>query len=134
LAKIRENSRKFAKIREKSGHPAFKSERGRKSAKVGSGNFLASRVARWFLFEPKIPIWVNLGGYCNGRCWYILWPFGQLSGHLAYLMAIWYMLHRFGTFYTFWYVVPRRIWQPCSPAEKMEPEILEIFFIPLSTS
>jgi hypothetical protein len=21
-----------------------------------------SRVARWFLFKPKIPIWVNFGG------------------------------------------------------------------------
>jgi hypothetical protein len=27
-------------------------------------------------FKPKIPIWVNIGGSCNGRCWYIIWPFG----------------------------------------------------------
>jgi hypothetical protein len=23
---------------------------------------LTSRVARWFVFKPKIPIWVNFGG------------------------------------------------------------------------
>jgi hypothetical protein len=23
---------------------------------------LGSRVARWFIFKPKIPIWVNFGG------------------------------------------------------------------------
>jgi hypothetical protein len=24
------------------------------------------------IFKPKIPIWVNSGGSCNGRCWCIL--------------------------------------------------------------
>jgi hypothetical protein len=43
----------------------------------------------------------------------ILWPYGQFSGHLAYVMAIWYMFPRFGTFYPFWHVVTRKIWQPC---------------------
>jgi hypothetical protein len=43
------------------------------------------RVARWYIFKPKIPIWVNFGGSCNGRCWYILWPFGLSYGHLVYL-------------------------------------------------
>jgi hypothetical protein len=27
-----------------------------------------SRDARWFVFKPKISIWVNFGGSCNGRC------------------------------------------------------------------
>jgi hypothetical protein len=22
-------------------------------------------------FQTKIPIWVNFGGFCKGRCWYI---------------------------------------------------------------
>jgi hypothetical protein len=26
-----------------------------------------SRVPRWVIFKPKKPIWVNLGGSCNGR-------------------------------------------------------------------
>jgi hypothetical protein len=26
------------------------------------------RVARWYIFKPKIPIWVNFGESCNGRC------------------------------------------------------------------
>jgi hypothetical protein len=30
---------------------------------------------------------------------HILWPFGIFSGH-------------FGIFFPFWYVVPRKIWQP----------------------
>jgi hypothetical protein len=56
------------------------------------------RVARWFVFEPKIPIWINFGGPCDGRCWYILWPFGLFYGHLSilygllvYFMVIWYI-------------------------------------------
>jgi hypothetical protein len=32
----------------------------------------ASKVARWFVFKPKTPIWLNFGGSCNGSCWYFL--------------------------------------------------------------
>jgi hypothetical protein len=46
-----------------------------------------------FVFEPKIPIWVNFGGSCDGRCWYILWPFGLFDGHLAIFYGL------FGMFY-----------------------------------
>jgi hypothetical protein len=73
-----------------------------------------SRVARWYIFEPKIQIWVNFGGSFNGRCWYILWPFGQFLGHIPSIF-----LQPFGISYghllytfPFWYVVPRKIWQP----------------------
>jgi hypothetical protein len=34
-----------------------------------------SRVARWHIFKPIIHIWVNFGGSCDWRCWYILRPF-----------------------------------------------------------
>jgi hypothetical protein len=27
-----------------------------------------NRVARWYIFEPKIPIWVNFAGPSNGKC------------------------------------------------------------------
>jgi hypothetical protein len=30
------------------------------------------RVARWFVFKPKIPIWVDFGGLANGKSWYLL--------------------------------------------------------------
>jgi hypothetical protein len=50
------------------------------------------RFARWYIFKQKIPIWVNFGGSCIGRCWYILWPFGIFT-------AIWYILWPFGIFY-----------------------------------
>jgi hypothetical protein len=33
---------------------------------------LKTRVARWFVFKPKIPIWVNFGGPYNEKCLYIL--------------------------------------------------------------
>jgi hypothetical protein len=62
--------------------------------------------------KTKNPFWVNFGGSCIGRCWYV-------HGHLVYFMAIWYSLWPFGIFYgylvyfsPFWYVVPRKIWQP----------------------
>jgi hypothetical protein len=49
-----------------------------------------SRVARWFIFKAKIPIWVNFGGpYVDWKMfiyfmdiWNILWTFGIFYGHL----------------------------------------------------
>jgi hypothetical protein len=58
-----------------------------------------SRVARWFIFKPKIPIWVNFRGPQIGKSWNILWPFGIFTyGYLVYFMTIWYILCSFGTF------------------------------------
>jgi hypothetical protein len=48
-------------------------------------------------FQTKIAVWVNFGGYCNRRCWYILWTVGQSYGHLIYFMTIWHSLWQFGT-------------------------------------
>jgi hypothetical protein len=42
-----------------------------------------SRVARWFIFEPKIPIWINFGRSWNEKCWHISWPFRIVYGHLV---------------------------------------------------
>jgi hypothetical protein len=66
-------------------------------------------VARWHIFKPKIPIWVNFGGTCNGRClytyfmsiWSIFWPFGILCGHLVYFTydVFWNIFSRFGMLY-----------------------------------
>jgi hypothetical protein len=57
-----------------------------------------SCVARWFVFKPKIQIWVNFGGSFDGRCWLILWPFDLFDGNLAifygflvHFMVIWYI-------------------------------------------
>jgi hypothetical protein len=69
-----------------------------------------ARVARWFVFKPKIPIleglWLE-----NAYIFY---------GHLEYFMEIWDILRPSGTFcahlvhfFRFWYHVPRKIWQPC---------------------
>jgi hypothetical protein len=56
------------------------------------------RVARWHIFEPKILIWVNFGGTCNGRCWYTSLPFRLFYSHLIYFVAIGYILLLFGIF------------------------------------
>jgi hypothetical protein len=49
------------------------------------------RVARWFVFKPKIQIWVIFGGSWIGRCLYILWKLSLLHGPLLYFMHIWYI-------------------------------------------
>jgi hypothetical protein len=36
-----------------------------------------TKVARWIIFKPKNPTWLNFGGSGNGRCCYIVWPFGK---------------------------------------------------------
>jgi hypothetical protein len=77
--------------------------------------FLPSlRVARWFVFKPKIQIWVKFGGSCNWRCWYILWTLGPFYGLLLYFCDIWYIVRgNLVYIFPFWYFVPRKIWQPC---------------------
>jgi hypothetical protein len=49
--------------------------------------------------KPKIEIWVNFGGSCNGRCWHIICAFEIFDSHLVYIMAIWYNLLSFGIFF-----------------------------------
>jgi hypothetical protein len=53
-------------------------------------------------FKPKIPIWVNVGGSCNGKLltiWSILRPLQIFYGHLVYFVVIWYILWSFGIFF-----------------------------------
>jgi hypothetical protein len=58
-----------------------------------------TRVARWFVFKPKIQIWVNFGGSRNGRRWYILRTLGPFYGLLLFYMDIWYSSWKFGIFF-----------------------------------
>jgi hypothetical protein len=44
---------------------------------------------------------VNFVGYCNGRCWSILWPFGPFYGQLMYFMDILYICLSSGIFFHF---------------------------------
>jgi hypothetical protein len=75
---------------------------------------LQTRVARWHIFKPNIPIWVNFGGSCNGWFWSVSWPFYIFGGHLVHFIVIfWYILWLFGIFFPFWNAEPRPIWQPC---------------------
>jgi hypothetical protein len=63
---------------------------------------LPSRVARWFVFKPKIKIWVNFGGSCCGKylvyfmtIWSTLRPLEIFYGHFVYFVVIWYIFPRF---------------------------------------
>jgi hypothetical protein len=58
-----------------------------------------SRVARCFIFIPKIPIWVYYGGPWNGKCWERLSKFGIHSCHLVYFISIFID-------FVFWYIFP----------------------------
>jgi hypothetical protein len=44
---------------------------------------LESRVARWFIFVPKIPIWVYFIGSWNWNYIIFLWPFGIFYCHFV---------------------------------------------------
>jgi hypothetical protein len=82
--------------------------------------YVACRVARWYIFQPKIQFWVIFGGSWNGRCLYlhihIVWSFGlfylvNFRDILIYFVVISYIFH------PFWHFVPRKIWQPWSQIE-----------------
>jgi hypothetical protein len=70
------------------------------------------------IFKPKIPIWVNFGGPCNGT------PFGPFYNYLVYFMVIWYIL------WSFWYIYPvlvrciKKIWQPWRCTVDLEHNVL----------
>jgi hypothetical protein len=49
---------------------------------------------------------------------------GLFYGHLVYFVAFWSILWLFTIFFPFWYVVPRKIWQPCPRIEKAKGGIL----------
>jgi hypothetical protein len=73
---------------------------------------ILSRVARWFVFKPKIPIWKKFKGLK-------LENVDTFYGRLEYFMGIWDILRPFGTFcvhlvhfFRFWYHAARKIWQP----------------------
>jgi hypothetical protein len=73
------------------GNPAIYLRLGQeKSFTVSCCFLLPARVARWYMFKPKIQIWVNFGGCWNEKAWYIVWPLGIFYGHLAVrLINIW---------------------------------------------
>jgi hypothetical protein len=101
----------------KSGHPDYECD----YYDCANGGFVSSlsepvqsRVARWFVFKPKIPIWVNFGGPRNEKGGYNLWPFGIYYFHLVHFMVIWVILWPFGIF---WYIVSRKSGNPGPEAQ-----------------
>jgi hypothetical protein len=72
------------------------------------------RVARFYIFKPKNS---NLGKFWRVLQWkmlvylMVIWSILRSFG-----MAIWYILWLLGIFFPFWYVVQRKIWQPCTPS------------------
>jgi hypothetical protein len=75
---------------------------------------ISCRVARWFIFKPKIPIWVNFEGLWNGECWHV---FGHLENFAAILYTLWLIDNLVAIWYIFppfWYIVATKMWQPRS--------------------
>jgi hypothetical protein len=56
--------------------------------------------------DQKLPIWVFFEGPWNGKC-YVFWSLVIFYNHRVYLIGIWYI------FRPLWYIVPKKIWQPC---------------------
>jgi hypothetical protein len=72
---------------------------------------LSLRVARWYIFKPKIPIGVNFRRprnwlVCTVAIWNILRAFGAFYD---YSVSQWH----FGIFPPFWNFKSRKIWQTC---------------------
>jgi hypothetical protein len=59
---------------------------------------LRNRVARWFVFKPKIPIWENSGDPYMGENVAIFY------GHLENLTDIWNSLHDLVYLVFIWYI------------------------------
>jgi hypothetical protein len=73
-----------------------------------------NRVARWYILKPKFQIWVILDGLA-------IKDLGIFYVHLACFTAICHIFLTFGIFPGYlvyfspsWYIVARKIWQPCS--------------------
>jgi hypothetical protein len=72
------------------------------------GPLVTHRVARWHILNLKSQFLVNYGWSWNGKCMYILWPFGLLNGHLVYFIVIGILRVHIEYFSLFWYVVPTK--------------------------
>jgi hypothetical protein len=60
---------------------------------------VVARVARWYIFKPKLQIWLVLE---EGL---VMEDVGLFYGHLVYFTAIWYILLTFGLFSAIWYIL-----------------------------
>jgi hypothetical protein len=62
-----------------------------------------TRVAIWYIFIPKIQIWVNKVRPWKDKCWYIWLIIGIFYSHLVYFMAIRYFCGNLVLFFPrFW--------------------------------
>jgi hypothetical protein len=68
---------------------------------------LLGRVARCVHFQ----IWVVFGGVLHWKILVHLINFADIM--YTYFIGIWYNFWLFDVFFPFWYVVQRKIWQPC---------------------
>jgi hypothetical protein len=70
-------------------------------------DLIIDRVARWFVFKPKIPICVEFEGtlkiftyiFCGHLEYYM--DILDVYDHLVHFVFIWYILCSFGTFFRF---------------------------------
>jgi hypothetical protein len=71
-----------------------------------------SRVARWYIFKPKLQILLYFGRSWSGMLRYILSPFGILKPFGALNCLLLYFVVSLAYFSPFWFNLPRKIWQP----------------------
>jgi hypothetical protein len=77
---------------------------------------LSSGLPDGLFFNP------NLGKFWSALHWkklYIIWLFGLFNGHLAYLIANWYILGHLVYFSQFWYNCTKKSGNP----------VIHLFFI-----
>jgi hypothetical protein len=70
-------------------------------------------VARWYIIKPKKTIWVNFTKSSMEDVGIFYGHNGLFYGHLVYFVVILDIDGYLVYFPPFWYVVKRKIWQPC---------------------
>jgi hypothetical protein len=70
------------------------------------------RVARWFIFKPKIQIGKILEGLAMEDVVIFYVRLVHFTVFCYILLTLGIVCGKFGIFFPFWYFVPRKIWQP----------------------
>jgi hypothetical protein len=69
------------------------------------------RALQWKALVYLLPFGLFHGQLVNfNTIWSTSQPIGKFNGHLVHFVVVWFL--------PFWYVVPKKIWQPCSQEEK----------------
>jgi hypothetical protein len=88
---------------------------------VKRSSLVQTRVARWYCFQTKNPVWVHFWGPQNETV-------GIFYGHLEYITAIWYILWSFGNLVAVWYIPPFLVyWIKKNLATLVQTLLMQLF-------